>query len=182
MSQIAISGIEALFPDAQDVGEYWSDISQKNYCLKEILDNMVFIGFFRPNFLSRRIQPIKAPTGNHLPIGNIIEERALRLVEYIQSHYQNPDLTVKQIGHEVGILPSCITGILLQKFKIRFKAYLNFVRIEESKHLLNRTDRTICEIAFAVGYNSIPHFNRVFRAAVGVSPRSYREKCRIATS
>jgi AraC-like DNA-binding protein len=41
-------------------------------------------------------------------------------------------------------------------------------------------DRTIAEIAFAVGYNSIPHFNRVFSRHANSTPTEYRDASRKA--
>ncbi|MDG1890325.1 MAG: helix-turn-helix domain-containing protein, partial [Verrucomicrobiota bacterium] len=34
----------------------------------------------------------------------------------------------------------------------------------------------VSEIAFEVGFQSLTHFNRVFRKLVGLSPSSYRRK------
>jgi AraC-like DNA-binding protein len=102
-------------------------------------------------------------------------EEAERLTNYIGTHFQEPELTVEKVGRETGISPARIPLILQQKHKMAFKPYLNEVRITEAKRLLKETDRTITEIAFAVGYNNIPHFNRVFREDVGVAPTAFRE-------
>jgi AraC-like DNA-binding protein len=110
------------------------------------------------------------------PIGlkNHSDEEVQRLEQYIGSHFQEPELTVDQVGRETGINPTRIPLILQQKRGMAFKPYLNEVRITEAKRLLRETDRTITEIAFAVGYNSIPHFNRVFRQEAGASPTEFR--------
>jgi AraC-like DNA-binding protein len=105
----------------------------------------------------------------------IIDEEARRLEEYINTHYQEPELTVEQVGHGAGITPVRVTGILQQKVNLTFKQYLNEIRITAAKQLLIKSDRQITEIAFAVGYNNIPHFNRVFKEIVGSSPDEYRD-------
>lgn len=41
--------------------------------------------------------------------------------------------------------------------------YINKIRIGQAKKYLLSTDWTITEIAFKVGFNSLPHFNRIFK-------------------
>jgi AraC-like DNA-binding protein len=109
-----------------------------------------------------------------IDLKNHSDEEYARLEKYIGSNFQEPELTVEQVGRETGINPTRIPLILQQKHNMAFKSYLNKVRITEAKRLLRETDRTITEVAFAVGYNSIPHFNRVFRQEAGASPTEYR--------
>jgi AraC-like DNA-binding protein len=125
--------------------------------------------------------PIQNPSAQVLPtpplpaLEPIIDEEARRLEEFINAHYQEPELTVEQVGHGAGITPVRVTGILQQKVNMTFKQYLNEIRITAAKQLLVKSDRSITEIAFAVGYNNIPHFNRVFKENAGKSPGEYRD-------
>jgi len=48
------------------------------------------------------------------------------------------------------------------------------LRIEKAKSLLLEPHRRISEVAYEVGFQSLTHFNRVFREIVGQSPTSYR--------
>jgi AraC-like DNA-binding protein len=48
------------------------------------------------------------------------------------------------------------------------------VRVEKAKPLLVDRDRRVSEIAYDVGFQSLTHFNRVFRKIVGQSPTDYR--------
>jgi AraC-like DNA-binding protein len=41
--------------------------------------------------------------------------------------------------------------------------------------MLTATDLPINDIGYNVGYNNIPHFNRVFREIIGCSPKEYRD-------
>jgi AraC-like DNA-binding protein len=127
-------------------------------------------------FLRKRFKRPKGPAIPYQPIDlqNHSDEEAKRLESYIGSHFQEPELSVEQVGRETGINPTKIPLILQQKRTMAFKPYLNKVRITEAKRLLRETDRTITEIAFAVGYNNIPHFNRVFRHEAGVAPSAFR--------
>jgi AraC-like DNA-binding protein len=119
---------------------------------------------------------LKTPTYRHLDVKNRVDADAERIVAFIGSHFDSPDLTVEQVGKETGIPPAKIPAILQKNRSFSFKQYLNEIRIAESKRLLRETDRTIAEIAFTVGYNNVTHFNRVFRQSMEISPSEYRDK------
>lgn len=57
-------------------------------------------------------------------------------------------------------------------------AYVQALRIEEAKHLLETTDINVDEIGAEVGYQEPASFRRLFRRAVGVSPSVYRRRFR----
>lgn len=71
-------------------------------------------------------------------------------------------------------------------FSRRFKAvagcplfeYINRKRIERACVLLKTTERSILEVAFAVGYNNLSFFNRYFLRLMGLPPRAWREASR----
>jgi AraC-like DNA-binding protein/ligand-binding sensor protein len=58
---------------------------------------------------------------------------------------------------------------------LTFTDYLSRVRVEKAKTLLLNPHLRISEIAYDVGFQSLTHFNRMFRKIVGQSPTMYRE-------
>ena len=79
---------------------------------------------------------------------------------------------------EVASVASMTEASFCRYFKSRtlktFTCFLNEVRIAYACKLLQETDRSIAEIAFASGYNQLTHFNRQFKRIVGYSPKGYR--------
>jgi AraC-like DNA-binding protein len=59
-----------------------------------------------------------------------------------------------------------------------FTEYVSRVRVEKAKNLLLNPLSRVSEVAFASGFQSIPHFNRVFKKYAGVSPTEYRAQIR----
>jgi len=55
-------------------------------------------------------------------------------------------------------------------------AYLIRIRINYATTLLRQTDRSITDIAYAVGFNDSNYFTRQFRQHHGISPRNYRRQ------
>jgi AraC-like DNA-binding protein len=58
---------------------------------------------------------------------------------------------------------------------LTFTDYLSRVRVAKAKTLLLNPHLRISEIAYDVGFQSLTHFNRMFRKIVGESPSYYRE-------
>lgn len=60
-----------------------------------------------------------------------------------------------------------ITGLPPAKF-------ISAMRLDEAKRLLLNTNRSITDICFEVGYNSLSTFTRYFNQRVGLGPREFR--------
>jgi AraC-like DNA-binding protein len=97
-----------------------------------------------------------------------------RVSEVIAARYSDPQLSTSTIHCETGIPEGKISPLLENHTGIRFKAYLNQIRVDEAARLLVESDRSISEIAFLVGYGNTTHFNRVFRGLTKVSPGEFR--------
>ena len=67
---------------------------------------------------------------------------------------------------------------LSEKFKevagINFVDYVARIRIGKARDLLQSSNLRISEIAFAVGFQSLSQFNRVFRKLMRKSPTQFR--------
>ena len=53
-------------------------------------------------------------------------------------------------------------------------SYLTRAKMDSAKRLLSTTDLTVLDIAGRLGYSSVSHFNKLFRARAGMPPREYR--------
>ncbi|HEU4689560.1 MAG TPA: helix-turn-helix transcriptional regulator [Vicinamibacterales bacterium] len=54
--------------------------------------------------------------------------------------------------------------------------YLQRRRVERAMFLLRSTDRSVTDVCFDVGFNSLGTFSRTFREIVGESPTCFRQK------
>lgn len=55
-------------------------------------------------------------------------------------------------------------------------AFLSSKRLEEAKRLLFATDKPMQDIAYYLGFSSLPHFSNAFRKRFGCTPSSMRAK------
>jgi AraC-like DNA-binding protein len=96
--------------------------------------------------------------------------------KYIYDHYSNPELSLELLAKEVGMSSREVSKQIKETYQQSIKEYLNTIRITEVKRLLKETNEPISEIAYAVGYNNISHFNRVFKQYTDQSPKQFREE------
>jgi AraC-like DNA-binding protein len=99
----------------------------------------------------------------------------IRAKEYIQEH-QAESLSLGQVARAVNTSSFYFCKIFKKVTGINFTDYLSRVRIEKSKNLLLNHNLRISEIAFEIGFQSLTHFNRVFKKILGQSPTEYRRQ------
>ena len=93
--------------------------------------------------------------------------------EYIQEH-QAEKLPLRQVAKAVNTSTFYFCKLFKKVTGINYTDYLSRVRIEKSKNLLLNPNLRVSEIAFEVGFQSLTHFNRVFKRILGQSPTEYR--------
>lgn len=96
-----------------------------------------------------------------------------RTREFIHDHLDEP-LSLESVAKAVH----CNSFYLCKLFKkvtgLSFTEYINQMRLRKAKELLVNQELRISEVAMDAGFQSITHFNRVFRKVVGCSPTEYR--------
>ncbi|MGV3757367.1 MAG: helix-turn-helix domain-containing protein [Verrucomicrobiota bacterium] len=94
--------------------------------------------------------------------------------EFIHEH-QAEDITLGQVAKSVNTSTFYFCKIFKKYSGLNFTDYVSRVRIEKAKNLLLNPNLRVSEIAYEVGFQSLTHFNRVFKRIVGQSPTQYRE-------
>ena len=95
-------------------------------------------------------------------------------VAYIRNNFRQP-LSLGLLAKHCNVTPNYLGVQFAKKMGISFSDYLNTVRLRYACNLLDSTDLTVKEIAFASGYNSVEYFGYVFKNVLGVSPLEYKK-------
>jgi AraC-like DNA-binding protein/ligand-binding sensor protein len=90
------------------------------------------------------------------------------------AEHQTEDLSLTQVAKAVNMSSYYFCKMFKKIVGINFTDYVARVRIEKSKNLLLNPNLRVSEIAFEVGFQSLTHFNRVFKKILGQSPTEYR--------
>jgi AraC-like DNA-binding protein/ligand-binding sensor protein len=96
-----------------------------------------------------------------------------RARQFIESNYKE-DLSLAAVARHAGMSSFYFCKTFKKVTGLNYTKYLNRVRVEQAKHLLLNLNYRISEIAYEVGFQSLTHFNRAFRAIAGQSPTEYR--------
>ena len=96
-----------------------------------------------------------------------------RAKEYIYEHHTE-HLSLARAAKAVNMSTFYFCKMFKKVTGINFTDYLSRVRIEKAKNLLLNPNLRVSEIAFEVGFESLTHFNRVFKKLLGQSPTEYR--------
>ncbi len=90
-------------------------------------------------------------------------------------HEQSDErLSLKKVAQAVKISPNYLSEKFKKVTGENFVGYINRRRIEKARDLLLKPDLRISEIAFAVGFQSLSQFNRVFKKLARKSPTEFR--------
>lgn len=98
-------------------------------------------------------------------------------LEYIREKF-NCNLSVAEITAVAGLSESTFTRLFKQATGFAPHEYLIRYRVERAAQLLLRGERTVIEIAFAVGFADQSHLARHFRRIMGNSPAQFRKENR----
>ncbi|AFC29185.1 AraC family transcriptional regulator [Paenibacillus mucilaginosus 3016] len=112
------------------------------------------------------MEPLVSPSPMH--------ERISEIVQYINSRYMD-ELSLNLLADTFYVSPYYLSRFFKEATGFTFVEYVNSVRIKEAKKLLERSTLKVNLIAKKVGFGSITHFGRVFKAVTGHAPLYYRK-------
>jgi len=118
----------------------------------------------------------------HSERSSLVTAHRIRIINYIEAHLGDPDLTPMRIAEACKITPRYLHH-LFSKDSETVARYILRRRLEESSRALrlaSQRGRTVTAIAFDYGFNSPTHFGRVFRERYGMTPREYRAQAATA--
>lgn len=93
---------------------------------------------------------------------------------YIEKNFMNP-LSLDEVAQVNAMSRYHFSRIFKLKTGFSFKDYINAKRIQRAKYLMENEDMNITEAAFAVGYNDLSYFSRIFQKQEGLSPSKYKK-------
>jgi len=96
-----------------------------------------------------------------------------RAKEFIRERHTDK-LRLGQVARAANSSPFYFCKLFKKVTGVNFTYYVGCVRVEKAKNLLLNPDVHVSEIAYAVGFQSLTHFNRVFKALAGQTPTQYR--------
>lgn len=108
-----------------------------------------------------------------------LERKEVRFArEYIEQNYCNPHLSLRDAADAAGLSRAHFSLVFHRAVGMTFTRFVQSCRVAAARRLLESTDRDITSVCFGCGFNSLTHFNRVFRQFERCAPRNYRSRMR----
>lgn len=157
------------------------------------IENILSRNVFTPNdalllmqFLSLLAVPMEKALGRErtgggeqlrqpLPLTARIAEKLERAIAYIKENYQS-DISREGLAASLNMHPDSLGRFFKIYTSKKISEFINDIRVDEAARMLREGDRSITDIAYSAGFESLTTFNRVFRQAKKISPARYREK------
>jgi len=96
-------------------------------------------------------------------------------IKYIHDHYDE-SISLPQLCDYLNLNMCYFCVLFKSQTAMTFSQYLNKVRINKSKSLLEETDDSIIDISMSVGFNNHNHFSATFKKLTGMTPTNYRNQ------
>lgn len=96
----------------------------------------------------------------------------IKVLRYVETDYVSGRLT--ELAQMLHYDLSWLSREIKRKTGKTFTQLVQDKRLAQAAFLLRNTDKNVTDISFAVGYENVSYFYRIFASAYGMSPKDYR--------
>ena len=104
------------------------------------------------------------------------DDRLVSMLNFIQTNYQT--VTLEDMAEQFHLSEPYISKYIKDRSGQTFGEHVAGIRMKRAKSLLKNGNMTVENIAYAVGYQNVEHFNRVFKKSMEMTPVQYRNLSR----
>lgn len=159
-------------------GRYYSDLVAKSSPLAFLV---LFAVIFHREILRRQMEleflykKLRRFEGydRELSITDLSEEKLKRVEDFINENFTE-DISREGLASAVEMNPNYMGSLFKTYTGKTINEYINTLRVEEAKRLLDEGRLRVIDIAFEVGFENIVTFNRVFKKLTGRTPSEYK--------
>ncbi|HLZ87410.1 MAG TPA: ATP-binding protein, partial [Puia sp.] len=101
------------------------------------------------------------------------EKLMKRIVGCLEEHFHGPELSVEFLSRQLGMSRSSLYGKLLEITGETPVEFIRSFRLEKAAALLEKSDLTIAEIAYEVGFTKPNYFTQAFKTKYKILPSDY---------
>ncbi len=124
--------------------------------------------------LSKKQPILIASNSFHNVVSKKNEMRINKVCLYIQNNFYTK-ISLKEVADLIFLTESNFCKFFKKATGKTYSDYLNELRINEACRLLVQTEKSINQISFECGFESLSYFNRVFLSKKEMTPSKYRK-------
>lgn len=161
--------VEAIFETMQ--GEFNSEYKYKYDRIRNLVSELIHFGM--------KLQPADLQTTLHgnasLRIASIFLELLERQFPVDENHSSIQMRTPSEFANQLNIHVNHLNRAVKEMIGKTTSQLIADRLVQESKILLKQSNWNVSEIAFALGFNEVTHFNNFFKKQVNSSPTQFRK-------
>ena len=104
------------------------------------------------------------------------EHLTKRVVEVINAHIEDPEFSVEDLSHEIGISRVHMNRKLKETIGMSPSNLIKSIRLKQAAYLLIHDEVNISEVAYRVGFSTHSYFSSSFRDYFGMTPKEFVAK------
>jgi len=108
-----------------------------------------------------------------LKITSVDEKLIQQAIACVERHASNPDFSVDMLAREVGISRAHFYKKIMALTGKSPLEFIRTIRLQQAAQLLEKSQMTVAEVAYQVGFNNPKYFARYFKEVYHVLPSAY---------
>lgn len=123
------------------------------------------------NAVEEHLNPTEPTPSDHNGTWNNWKEQIIASGIYLTS-----GITIQQLSKELCTNRKTLSSIINKEEGCNFNTFINRLRIEKAKELMQESGQSLLDICLAVGYSDQGNFSRHFKEVTGVSPSEWKRE------
>jgi AraC-like DNA-binding protein len=139
-----------------------------------LLQDIVIV---KRNQASRDMPVMSVPMPDEVPAAVMSARSLLPALHFIESNLSSR-LVAEDMARLCCMSPFRFGRAFKEAFVVSFRDYVVHLRLKEAARLLENPQAQVTQVAYAVGFNDLSHFSRMFRRQFGVTPSAAQDATR----
>ena len=102
------------------------------------------------------------------------EERIVEIMRYVQANYKS--VTLDELSENFHLSKPYLSKYIKEHTGATFQEAVKKARMKKARAMLKETNQTVESIAANVGYETVEHFNRLFKKTYQMTPVQFRRE------
>ncbi|SOE21055.1 Signal transduction histidine kinase [Spirosomataceae bacterium TFI 002] len=143
------------------------DTDELSSAIKSCIENRKALrGIFRGDVLSLE-------NNDKVEVNKLEKEFIDKVRDFLESHHHDSTLNVQAISSSLEMSDTQLRRKLKSISSYSPNEYIRKFRLEKAAILLKESEKSVSEIAFDVGYESLSYFSKIFQQEYGCLPSEY---------
>ena len=110
---------------------------------------------------------------SEIKISSLDEKMVEKAIRFVEERIADPDFTVENLSHELGMSRVHLYKKLMALTGKSPLEFIRTIRLQRAAQLLEKSQLTVAEVAYKVGFNNPKYFARYFKEHFNILPSMY---------